>query len=231
MRKPSSKIIARRSRVAAILPMLKILYPDAKCSLDHRNPLQLLVATILSAQCTDARVNIVTKTLFKKYRSAGDYAAVKPEELEKDIQSAGFYRNKAKSIRAMAQSLIDLHGGKVPDTMEELFNLAGVGRKTANVVLGNAFGKNIGVTVDTHVTRLSNLLDLTDHATDAVKIEQDLIQIVPQDNWTVWSHLLIYHGRKICIARRPLCEQCAIFSHCPTGPKILKERAKLKPAN
>lgn len=228
MSKPSKKLQSRRARVAAILPILRSLYPDAKCSLDHRSPLELLVATILSAQCTDDRVNIVTKSLFKKYKSAKDYAKVNSEELEKDIQSTGFYRNKAKSIRAMAQSLLDLHNGKVPQTMDELHELAGVGRKTANVVLGNAFGKNVGVTVDTHVTRLSNRLDLTDHATDAVKIEQDLIQIVPQEDWTVWSHLLIYHGRAVCNARKPLCEQCKLFEHCPTGPKILAEREKMK---
>jgi endonuclease III len=220
----SKKILVRRERVGKVLPLLKQLYPDAKCSLDHRSPLELLVATILSAQCTDDRVNIVTKTLFKKYRSAKDYARVPQETLEKDIQSTGFYRNKAKSIRAMAQSLLDKHGGKVPETMEELVDLAGVGRKTANVVLGNAFGQNVGVVVDTHVTRLSNRLDLTDHATDAVKIEQDLMQVVPQANWTIWSHLLIYHGRKICQARKPKCEECALLKYCPAGKEIMAER-------
>src|SRR5688500_16261519 len=154
----------RQARVAAILPILKKTYPKAKCSLDHRTPLELLVATILSAQCTDDRVNIVTKDLFRKYRSADDYARVPQETLEKDIQSTGFYRNKAKAIRAMAQSLVDLHKGKVPRTMDELTELHGVGRKTANVVLGNAFEENIGVVVDTHVTRLSNRLGLTSHA-------------------------------------------------------------------
>src|SRR5213078_2218793 len=150
----------------AVLPIRKKTYPQARCSLDHCSPLELLVATILSAQCTDERVNIVTKDLFKKYKSANDYAKVKPEELEKDIQSTGFYRNKTKSIRAMAQSLLDLHKGKVPDTMEELVELQGVGRKTANVVLGNAFGKNVGVVVDTHVTRLANRLKLTNQKID-----------------------------------------------------------------
>ena len=211
--------------MAVILPILKALYPDAKCSLDHGSPLELLVATILSAQCTDDRVNIVTKSLFKKYKSAADYARVPQEELEKDIQSTGFYRNKAKNIRAMAQALLDEHGGKVPRTMDELTPLAGVGRKTANVVLGNAFGLNVGVTVDTHVTRLSNRLDLTDHESDAVKIEQDLIKIVPQEDWALWSHLLIYHGRRVCQARSPMCEVCELLAHCPTGPKVLKERA------
>jgi endonuclease III len=224
MKRGSSKsTLARRARVAAILPILKRTYPDAKCSLNFRTPLQLLVATILSAQCTDDRVNIVTRTLFQKYRSATDFAAVKQEELERDIQSTGFYRNKAKSIRAMAQSLLDLHGGEVPRTMDELTALAGVGRKTANVVLGNAFGENIGVTVDTHVTRLSNRLKLTSHAVDAVKIERDLMEVVPQEQWTLWSHLMIHHGRAVCQARKPKCESCAIFAHCPSGPKFLRD--------
>jgi endonuclease-3 len=229
MAKTSKKIVERQERMKKILPALKRLYPEAKCSLDHASPLELLVSTILSAQCTDERVNIVTRTLFRKYRSARDYASSKQEDLEKDIQSTGFFRNKAKSIRAMAQSLLEKHGGKVPDTMEELVHLAGVGRKTANVVLGNAFGKNIGVVVDTHVTRLSNRLKLTDHASDAVKIEHDLIQVVPQDDWTIFSHLLIHHGRAICNARKPLCEQCRIFDYCPTGPEIVAERENEKP--
>jgi endonuclease-3 len=223
MAKPESKTIAsRRERVNQILPILKATYPDAKCSLDHSNPLELLVATILSAQCTDARVNIVTKSLFKKYRSAADFASADPRELEKDVQSTGFYRNKAKSIIAMARSLIDTHGGVVPDTMDELVQLAGVGRKTANVVLGNAFGKNVGVTVDTHVTRLSNRLGLTKHPSDAVKIEQDLIPIVPREDWALWSHLLIHHGRAICTARNPRCLECPLLPHCPAGRKLVK---------
>jgi len=221
---PKKTLELRRQRVEKILPILKQTYPNAKCSLDHSSPLELLVATILSAQCTDDRVNIVTKSLFKKYRSAADYARVPQEELEKDIQSTGFYRNKAKSIRAMAQSLLDLHGGVVPDTMETLIELAGVGRKTANVVLGNAFGKNIGVTVDTHVTRLSNRLGLTRHPSDAVKIEQDLIPIIPQADWTLWSHLLIYHGRAVCKAINPKCEQCPLLPHCPHGQILMKSR-------
>jgi endonuclease-3 len=217
----SKTLLVRRARVAAVFPILKRTYPDAKCSLNFRTPLELLVATILSAQCTDDRVNIVTRTLFKKFRSAADFAAVSQEELERDIQSTGFYRNKAKSIRAMAQSLIDQHAGRVPETMEQLTALAGVGRKTANVVLGNAFGKNVGVTVDTHVTRLSNRLKLTAHAVDAVKIERDLMEEVPQDEWTLWSHLMIHHGRAVCQARKPKCEGCVIFNHCPSGPKFL----------
>src|SRR5687768_12714 len=202
---PSKKFLARKARVDAVLPILKRTYPHAKCSLDFRTPLQLIVATILSAQCTDERVNIVTKDLFRKYKSAEDYAKAPQEELERDIQSTGFYRNKAKSLRGMAAALVERHGGRVPRTMEELTDLAGVGRKTANVVLGNAYDTNVGITVDTHVTRVSNRLGLTDHLVDAVKIEQDLMKIVPQDQWTMWSHLLIHHGRAICQARKPKC--------------------------
>ncbi len=225
-RAPSRKSLERKERVEKVLPILKRIYPQAKCSLDHQSPLELLVATILSAQSTDERVNIVTKDLFKKYRSAADLANVAQEELERDIHSTGFYRNKAKSIRGMAQALIDRHDGQVPRTMEELFNLPGVGRKTANVVLGNAFGINVGITVDTHVTRLSNRLKLTDHESDAVKIEKDLMQLVPQKDWSLWSHLLIYHGRAICTARKPCCETCPLLPHCPTGQEIVKERKK-----
>ena len=225
-RAPSKKSVERKARVEAILPILKKTYPAAKCSLDHDSPLELLVATILSAQSTDERVNIVTKDLFKKYKSARDFAAVSQEQLEQDIHSTGFYRNKAKSIRAMAQALLDQYDGKVPQTMEQLFELPGVGRKTANVVLGNAFNINVGITVDTHVTRLANRLRLTDHKTDAVKIEHDLMPLVPQKDWALWSHLLIYHGRAICTARNPKCEQCPIFKDCPTGPKIVAERSE-----
>ena len=222
-RPESKKWTDRRHRVLnAILPILKKTYPSAKCSLDFTNPLELLVATILSAQCTDERVNIVTRTLFKKYRSAQDYAGAPQEQVEKDIQSTGFYRNKAKSIRGMAQALLDKHDGKVPATMDELTALAGVGRKTANVVLGNAFSQNVGVTVDTHVTRVANRLGLTDHLVDAVKIEQDLVRVVPQDEWTLWSHLLIHHGRAICQARKPKCEVCPLLPHCPAGQKFMK---------
>ena len=209
----------RRAKcVLIILPELKRLYPDAKCSLDHTSPLELLVATILSAQCTDARVNIVTKTLFKTYRTAADYAAATQEELEKHIASTGFYRNKAKSIRSMAADLVKTHAGQVPRTMEELTLLAGVGRKTANVVLGNAFGINAGITVDTHVTRLSSRLGLT-KTDDAVKIEQDLIPLVPQEDWTLFSHLLICHGRAVCPARAPKCTECTLAPHCPSAGK------------
>jgi endonuclease-3 len=219
--KAGKSVEVRRERVAKILPILKQMYPHARCSLDHGNALELLVATILSAQCTDERVNIVTKDLFKKYRSAGDYAKAPQEKLEKEIQSTGFFRNKAKSLRGMGQALVDEHAGKVPATMEELTHLPGVGRKTANVVLGNAFGQNVGVVVDTHVARLSNRLGLTNHA-DPVKIEQDLMEIVPREDWTLFSHLLIHHGRAICTARNPKCEQCPLLPHCPAGQLFVK---------
>jgi len=224
-RPEAKKWTERRERVVkALLPILRQTYPSAKCSLDYGNPLQLLVATILSAQCTDERVNAVTKTLFKKYRSAKDYAAAPQEQFEKDIQSTGFFRNKAKAVRGMAQALVGQHRGQVPDTMDDLTALSGVGRKTANVVLGNAFGKNIGVVVDTHVTRVANRLKLTGHKIDAVKIEQDLMKIVPQDEWTLWSHLLIHHGRQICQARNPKCEICPLLPYCPAGQKFMKAK-------
>ena len=224
-RAESKTIVERRKRLEQfILPILKRMYPDARCSLDFKTPLQLLVATILSAQCTDERVNIVTKELFKKYPTAAAYAAAQQEAIEKDIQSTGFFRNKAKSLRGMAAALVERHGGKVPQTMEELTQLAGVGRKTANVVLGNAYGKSVGVTVDTHVTRVSNRLALTKHAVDAVKIEQDLMKVVPQEDWTMFSHLLIHHGRAICQARKPKCEICPLLTHCPAGQKFVKAK-------
>jgi endonuclease-3 len=173
----------------------------------------------------------VTKDLFRKYRSAGDYAGARQEQLERDIQSTGFYRNKAKSLRAMSAALVERHRGRVPETMEELTDLAGVGRKTANVVLGNAFGKNVGITVDTHVTRVSNRLGLTDYETVAVKIDQDLMPLVPQADWALWSHLLIHHGLATCTARNPACERCPLLAHCPAGPKFLAaKQAKDKTA-
>jgi endonuclease-3 len=219
---------AQRERTEQIIAILKRTYPDAKCALDHTNPLELLVATILSAQCTDARVNIVTQDLFKKYKTANAYAAAPAGVLEKDIQSTGFFNNKAKSLRGMGAAIAGEHGGKVPATMEELTQLPGVGRKTANVVLGNAFGKNIGVVVDTHITRVANRLGLTKHAVDAVKIEQDLMKIVPQEEWTLFSHLLIHHGRQICQARKPKCESCPLLAMCPAGKKFMAAEAKKK---
>lgn len=206
----------RRARARTIIRRLRREFPEAKCALDHDTPLQLLVATILSAQCTDVRVNMVTPTLFAKYRSTGDYAAADPHVLEKEIQSTGFFRNKTKAIVGMAQALIERHGGQVPDTMDQLVALPGVGRKTANVVLGNAFGKNEGIVVDTHVQRISGLLKLTKEHTPE-KIERDLMTLVPRSDWTIFSHLLILHGRKTCIARRPRCEVCTINRWCPSS--------------
>jgi endonuclease-3 len=204
-------------RMLPVIDRLKTQYPDARCALDHGNPLELLVATILSAQCTDARVNMVTKDLFQHYHTADDYANADPARLEEQIRSTGFFRNKTKSIIGMAQGLVERHGGEVPDTMEALVRLPGVGRKTANVVLGNAFGKNDGVVVDTHVQRLSGRLGFTRHR-DPVKIEQDLMQLVPREEWTLFSHLLILHGRAICDARKPACEICPVRTLCPSAP-------------
>ncbi len=206
----------RRARTRSIIARLRREFPDAKCALDHTSPLELLVATILSAQCTDVRVNLVTPTLFAKYRRAIDYAAADPGVFQQEIQSTGFFRNKTKSILGMAQALIERHGGQVPETMQELVALPGVGRKTANVVLGNAFGSNEGIVVDTHVQRISGLLKLTKEKTPE-KIERDLMPLVPRERWTIFSHLLILHGRKTCIARRPKCEQCGINSLCPSS--------------
>ncbi len=203
-------------RIGPIIEGLKKQYPDAHCALDHENPLQLLVATILSAQCTDVRVNIVTKDLFRKYRAAEDYANADPSVLEQEIKSTGFFRNKTKSIIGMGKALVERHGGGVPRTMDELTKVPGAGRKTANVVLGNAFGLNEGVVVDTHVNRVSNRLRLTRHD-DPVKIEQDLIPLVPRNEWTLFSHLLISHGREICEARKPKCEICPINRLCPAA--------------
>jgi endonuclease-3 len=217
----SKKFEDRRKRLSAILPRLKKLYPKAKCSLDYRNPLQLLIATILSAQCTDERVNKVTPDLFRKYPDVKALAAADQGELEKDIQSTGFFRNKAKSLRGMAAAIVEQHQGQVPQTMDELTHLPGVGRKTANVVLGNAFSISEGVVVDTHVARVSARLGLTKE-TDPVKIEKDLMQIVPREEWTLFSHLLIFHGREICQARKPKCSVCPLLPHCPAGQKFVK---------
>jgi endonuclease-3 len=206
----------RRARTRKIIARLRKEFPDAKCALDHTNPLELLVATILSAQCTDVRVNLVTPSLFAKYRRAIDYAAADPLVFQREIQSTGFFRNKTKSILGMAQALIERHGGEVPETMQELVALPGVGRKTANVVLGNAFGKNEGVVVDTHVHRLATLLHLTRERTPQ-KIELDLMAILPRDKWTVFSHLVILHGRAVCVARRPQCAACVVNRWCPSS--------------
>jgi endonuclease-3 len=205
-----------KTRTRDVIRRLKRAYPGAKCSLNHSNPFELLVATILSAQCTDERVNIVTADLFRKYRKPEDYLKVSPRELEKDIQSTGFFRNKTKSIQGTSKILSEQYGGAVPKTMEELLELPGVARKTANVVLGNAFEIKSGVVVDTHVTRLSHRLGFTQQKT-AEKIEQDLVQIVPKKDWVIFSHLLIAHGRKICKARTPLCAECPVEKQCPSS--------------
>jgi endonuclease-3 len=202
------------ARLKKIIAGLKKAYPGARCELDHGNALELLIATILSAQCTDKRVNLVTAELFKTYRSAADFATAPAAELERSIKSTGFFRNKAKSIKACCETLVEKHGGQVPRTMEELVKLGGVGRKTANVVLGNAFNLNSGVVVDTHVARLSQRLGLTEEQSPE-KVEQDLMTLVPQEQWTMLSHWLIWHGRRRCFARSPDCPNCEIHSLCP----------------
>ena len=210
-----------RERAAQLVEVLPEVYPGAHCELNFRNPLQLLVATILSAQCTDKRVNLVTPALFAKYRTAKDFAGARSETLEGLIRSTGFFRSKTRSIRAAAAAIVAKHAGRVPDTMEKLHGLPGVGRKTANVVLGNAFGKDEGIVVDTHVARLSHRLRLTRN-TDPEKIEQDLMKLVPRRHWTNWSHWLIWHGRRRCFARRPDCRQCEILRLCPSGPVFIR---------
>ena len=210
-----------RERVAELLKVLPKVYPDAHTELNFKTPLELLIATILSAQCTDKRVNLVTPALFKRYRTAADYANAPAAELEKAIQSTGFFRNKTKSIRAATSTIVNKHNGKVPDTMAELRELPGVGRKTANVVLGNAFHKDEGIVVDTHVVRLSQRLRLTKHD-DPEKIERDLMKLVPGEHWTNWSHWLIWHGRRRCFARKPDCANCEIFRLCPSGKIYLR---------
>ena len=205
-----------KQQVRTIIRLLKRAYPDAKCSLNHSNPFELLIATILSAQCTDARVNIVTQDLFRKYRKPEDYLKVSEKELQRDIRTTGFFRNKTKSIQGTSKALLENYDGTVPQTMDELLELPGVARKTGNVVLGNAFGKPAGVVVDTHVSRLSHRLGLSSQKT-AEKIEEDLIQIVPKKEWVIFPHLLIAHGRAICKARNPLCEECVIEKLCPSS--------------
>lgn len=210
-----------RERVAQLIKIFPRVYPGARCELDFKNPLQLLIATILSAQCTDKRVNLVTPSLFAKYKTAADYARAPQAELERAIQSTGFFRNKTKSIRAATKAIAEQHGGKVPNTMAQLRELPGVGRKTANVVLGNAFGVDEGIVVDTHVIRLSERLRLTRHS-DPEKIERDLMKLVPRERWTIWSHWLIWHGRRRCYARRPDCHHCEIFGLCPSGKVFIR---------
>jgi endonuclease-3 len=201
--------------IPQILHILDQTYPKAKCSLDFTSPLELLVATVLSAQCTDERVNQVTKTLFDKYRTAADYANAPLEELEDDIRSTGFFRNKAKSLKNCSAALVEKHQGEVPDSLEKLVKLPGIGRKTANVILGTAF-KIPGIVVDTHVGRISQRMGLT-REQDPVKIEFDLMEIIPKDKWTTFSHQLIQHGRAICNARKPKCEKCPLLEHCDHG--------------
>jgi len=206
-------------RLRKIVRTLARVYGDAHCALAHSNALELLVATILSAQCTDNRVNSVTAELFKKYRTAKDFADSDPEELEAAVRSTGFFRNKAKSIRGAAARIVEEHGGEVPSTMEELLELPGVARKTANVVLGTWFGKATGVVVDTHVQRIAQRLQLT-REDDPKKIEQDLMRLLPIEEWINFSHRLIWHGRRICTARKPKCGECPIAAECPSAGKI-----------
>jgi endonuclease-3 len=211
-----------KQRARRIIRLLRREYPDAHCSLNHGNPLELLVATILSAQCTDERVNGVTIELFRKYRGCGDYLKVEQGELEMDIRSTGFYRNKARAIQGACRIICEKYEGRVPETMDELLALPGVARKTANVVLGNAFGVASGIVVDTHVGRLSQRLALTTHQ-QPEKIERDLLELVPKRDWIDFSHLLIAHGRRVCKARTPLCDACVVERLCPSS--LLKTRA------
>jgi len=210
-----------RERVKRLIKMWPKVYPDAHTELNFKTPLELLVATILSAQCTDTRVNMVTPQLFKKYRSARDYADAPQAELENAIKSTGFFRSKTRSIQGATSIIVKKFGGKIPDSMAGLRELPGVGRKTANVVLGNAFGKSEGIVVDTHVIRLSQRLGLTKHK-DPEKIEQDLMKLVAKEHWTNWSHWLIWHGRRRCYARKPDCANCEVFRLCPSGKIFLR---------
>ena len=215
-KKPVTTNLGDETRLAKINTLLEREYPDAKIALDHRNPLELLVATILSAQTTDERVNIVTKPLFKKYRRAEDYANADLKELEQDIKSTGFYRNKAKNLKASGKMLVEKFDSKVPNTMEEILELPGVARKTANIVLSNAYSVVEGIAVDTHVRRLVQRLGLTEND-NPVKIEQDLMLIVPKDKWIEFTDLLIFHGRRICTAKKPKCEACVLNELCPSA--------------
>lgn len=215
--------MTRKERAALLVRRLPQIYPDAHCELVHSNALQLLVATILSAQCTDKRVNLVTPALFARCRTASDFAEISQEELEGLIRTTGFFRSKAKSIRGAARQIVEQHGGEVPRTMEALSALPGVGRKTANVVLGNAFGINDGIVVDTHVGRLSRRLGLT-RKTDPVHVERDLVQLFPREHWADLSHWLIFHGRRRCFARNPDCAGCELSDICPSAFKVSSAR-------
>ena len=218
--KPTVKDLADApQRTKKILGILRKTHPDAKIALHYTHPLELLIATVLSAQCTDVRVNIVTKDLFQKYRKAADYVEVEPAELEEDIRTTGFFRNKTKNIQAACKDILEKFDGKIPDTMEELTSLAGVGRKTANVILGNAYGVP-GITTDTHVIRLSRLMGLSKN-TDPVKLEQDLMELIPKKDWTMFSHYMIFHGRRICNARKPDCAHCPVQPHCAYGRTVI----------
>ncbi|MEM7064196.1 MAG: endonuclease III [Cyanobacteria bacterium P01_B01_bin.77] len=221
--------LTKKRRAIFILERLKELYPEAPCSLDYDNPLQLLIATMLSAQCTDARVNIVTPALFARFPTVASYAEADVSEIETYVKSTGFYRNKAKNIRATCEKIILDFGGEVPQSMETLTSLPGVARKTANVVLAHAFGINAGVTVDTHVKRITQRLGLTKHDTP-VKIEQDLMKLLPQPDWENWSIRLVYHGRAVCDARKPACECCQLMEWCSSGPKLIKAKSSTRPA-
>jgi endonuclease III len=213
---PRESLKARRERADAIYELLEEEYPDAHCALDHRDAYELTVATILSAQCTDERVNMVTPELFRRWPEAADLALARPEELEVVIHSTGFFRSKAKNLIGMAEAVVERHGGEIPRTMKELHALPGVGRKTANVILGNAFGIDEGVVVDTHVKRLAGRMKLT-RETDPVKVERDLMKLFERERWTMLSHLLIFHGRQVCAARTPRCEACVVSHLCPSS--------------
>jgi len=225
---PRETTEAKTKRVKRIISGLRRTYPDAHCELNYTNPLELLIATILSAQCTDKRVNLVTAELFKKYRTAADYAHARAMELEEAIKTTGFYRNKTKSIQSCCRALVERHGGEVPRTMDELVRLGGVGRKTANVVLGNAFGINEGIVVDTHVARLAQRLGLT-RQKNPEKIELELKKTAPRGQWTVFSHWLIWHGRRRCYARNPDCPNCEIQNLCPSAGKVQRSSPPAEP--
>jgi endonuclease-3 len=216
---------AQKARALEVVKCLKTEYPNATCSLDYTNPVQLMVSTILAAQCTDERVNFVTKSLFKQYKSAKDFANAPDGELEEAIRTCGFYRQKARSIREACRDIVEKHGGKIPNSMEELVKLRGVGRKTANVLMAECF-EPVGVIVDTHCKRLSNRLGFTKN-TDPVKIERDIMNLLPQEHWRMYSHCLVFHGRAVCVARSPRCSQCVVRDRCPfpetnEGKKIAK---------